>query len=94
MKAALINFGRLNFPVKALISGSELDFSEEEAKTKFEINLFSLRKFVIHSILSPFIINFFGFFELNSSRKVWISLIFDSAFSLDSASAISSTAFQ
>ena len=82
----------LCFPVNALINESEPELLE--AKTKFEINLLSDKKFIMHSTQSPFIKNFFGFLSVNLRIKFSYSFIFDSASSLDSASAISSTAFQ
>ena len=82
----------LCFPVNALINVSEPELLD--AKTKFEMNVLSDKKFIMHSTLSPFIKNFLGFLSVNFNIKFSYSFIFDSASSLDSASAISSTAFQ
>ena len=52
----------LDFPVNSLINGPGPVELEEAANIKFEINLFSSKKFKIQDILSPFIIYFFGLF--------------------------------
>jgi hypothetical protein len=84
----------LNFPVKPEIKGPGPTGPEEAAKIKLEINLLDSRNLIMQSILSPFIINFFGFLLLNVKIVDSYSFILSSASSLDSFSAIFSTACQ
>ena len=54
----------LFLPVNELIKESDGEDFSEAAKTKFEIKLFASKNFIMHSTLSPFMINFLGFCQL------------------------------
>ena len=59
----------LFLPVNELIKESDGEDFSEAAKTKFEIKLFASKNFIMHSTLSPFMINFLGFFSVNDITK-------------------------